>query len=241
MATPRRSSRSQATASTAVAETLGSPSEKTAATPEPSDKSSPSASNGTDNTHQAAETAHVKKDQQLEATDPDILSAPLNPAAAEQLNEAATTPINTEIQEEEPMSSQQQQLSEEASVDAHNHQNSHQDVVERHVVSEEGKEPVHSVRLVGHIKGVPGHSHGQPTEQDNRKELSALDEPAQSNGATVGMQSMNNEGQVKHAKRAVDEDTNTVAEEELQDYNAGAYKSPFRHTHKAERAGKEER
>ncbi|KAF9280431.1 hypothetical protein BGZ68_007242 [Mortierella alpina] len=237
MANARRSSRSTArSASTAAADPEhDSPNKDT------SDNQSDSAA--IDSTHQATEPPHQKRDQKLEETDPDLMpSSTSDSPTADQLAEAATTPINKDLQEQE----QEQTESKNESSHDHDHdQDPHpagnkDEHASGPADKEDPQETVHSIHLQSHIKGVPGHGHHATTavedegQDANADELNGASALSGTTEAEPGLESL------KHGKRAVEEDSNTIAEE-TQDYIAGAYKSPFRHTSKSEKAGKEER
>ncbi|KAF9902238.1 hypothetical protein BX616_001996 [Lobosporangium transversale] len=214
MTNTRRSSGSQAAAAT----------ENASSTTE-----SPEVSNGSpsavDSTHQAAETVHEKEDQKLEANDPDLLAS--NKETTEPSSEASTTPINNaEVQETDPARSQP---AEE---------------IKQHEL--EHKEPLEQPITDGSTRGADRDvlSHKAEADAPVDPASAAIATDSQENGSSENdtkVQYVGEEHEVnKHAKRPVEQDSNTLAEE-AQDYSAGAYKSPFRHTHKAEKAGKEER
>src|SRR5687768_4987062 len=56
-----------------------------------------------DSTHQSAEATHEKSDQKLEASDPDLLTTTDDSSTLDQVQDAVGTPINNEIEEEEPV------------------------------------------------------------------------------------------------------------------------------------------
>ncbi|KAG0213728.1 hypothetical protein BGX28_003672 [Mortierella sp. GBA30] len=183
-----------------------------------------------DSTHLANEPPHEKLDQKLEANDPDIISAS-EPSTTEQLNEAATTPIHDDLQEQE----QDEDEIKRESTEAHD---VHRDKGTMNMGSyaAETDNEMNSIQLLGHIKGVPGLGHQDMAGSSQNDIVShKTDDNNESIDEPEGLEAL------KHGKRSVDQDKNTVAEEEAHDYLAGAYKSPFRHTHKAEKAGKEER
>ncbi|KAF9575245.1 hypothetical protein EC968_003886 [Mortierella alpina] len=242
MANARRSSRSTArSASTAAADP-----EHDSANKDASDNQNDSAA--IDSTHQAADTPHEKQDQKLEGSDPDLIPSSVSETstadAADQLAEAATTPIQKDLQEQEL----EPKPSKDESTPDHDH-NSHPHPVvneDEHasgpVDQEDPQEPVHSLHLQSHIKGVPGHGHHATTAVEAEDDASAeeLNGTAPSLSGMTEAEPAQGLETMKHGKRAVEEDSNTIADE-TQDYLAGAYKSPFRHTSKSEKAGKEER
>lgn len=180
-----------------------------------------------DSTHQAVEPAHTKQDQRLEATDPDVIAIEdQDLVPIEQLDEAVTLPISSEIQEEEVVVSGGQQFKE----------------TEPFTSSASVSKSSPSLGQTMDVKN-DAVEHKQPNEADkveatHGETLASSEHVADqaSHPSTDGLETTT----TKHAKRSVDEDSNTVAEEHL-DYSAGVYKSPFRHPLKAERAGKEER
>ncbi|KAG0202680.1 hypothetical protein BGX31_003534 [Mortierella sp. GBA43] len=187
-----------------------------------------------DSTHQAVETAKAKQDQMLEATDPDVAAAAdTQDPTTEQLTEAVTTPINVDLQEEEPVT------------EAHHRHHHHH----HHHVQEE-TEPTTSLssETTEHMPSGKTQNSAIDIQDDDHVDgsgvqvpLSTSDELETTTTTTTNTDTTTTTpATTKHAKRAVDDDSNTVAEEQL-DYIAGVYKSPFRHSHKAERAGKEER
>lgn len=206
----------------------------------------------TDSTHQSAETTHEKIDQKLEASDPDLLTTD-DSSTVDQVQDAVGTPINTEIREEEPVS-----LDNVGSSDGELRSGSL--AVEEEKEEEEGdldneSSKIYSTQLAGHIRGVPGQSkHRLYDEHDqDQSATGSVPEIIESNMAetnrhghgqrlsedTEGIQEVEDVEELdstKHAKRIADDQA-----KERHDYVAGAYKSPFRHTHKAEKVGREER
>ncbi|KAF9378162.1 hypothetical protein CPB97_009742 [Podila verticillata] len=259
----RRSSRSQTkAAAAAVAEaselTSTPPQQDSAiATPHDSAAGTPTASSS-DATHidQTSALHHEKKDQTLEASDPDV-----NAASTEDLvQDAVSTPINAEIE----------------SMPVENH---HDGTAEHEEVDPvKDAEPVHEIHLVGHIKGVP-HHHTEEHKKDGEREVKKTEahfehhhhateghhhateshhpteghhHSLEGHHHSLGGHHHSSEGRhkagedetIKHVKRAVEADSNTeglAVDAEAQDYLTGAYKSPFRHAHKGEQAGKEQR
>ncbi|KAI7818826.1 hypothetical protein BC939DRAFT_480120 [Gamsiella multidivaricata] len=235
MTNTRKSTRSKAAAASA-------------SNPEPqpehssSNESTPTTT-AVDSTHQATETAHAKDDQKLEANDSDLLQTSES-LPTEQLSEAATTPINNEVEEEEPMKS------------TDHHQNEHKEseaeakglrgdwLKQANAATMQTESGAHAETTgtasePGPVPAGGGIEEAQPIHEIT---ATAVDPIAAgpipiANDKTPQAEMLETN---KHAKRAVEQDSNTVAEEE-QDYLGGAYKSPFRHTHKAEKAGKEER
>lgn len=206
-----------------------------------------------DSTHQASEATHEKNDQRLEATDPDVSTTMSDDSTTtDQVNDAVGTPINNEIEEEEPVRTNNADTgSVGGSLAVH----------EVEEVNPENK--VHSIKLVGHIQGVPGGSkqvydsdHGQHNEYEQHEHdqstPASVPEDIESNTAETnrhghghsqhlsedkeGLQEVEELELTKHAKRTADDQAR-----ERYDYLAAAYKSPFRHTHKAEKVGREER
>jgi len=246
MANTRRSSRSTASAASAAA-----------ADPEHSSPNKDTPDNqrdaaAIDSTHQAADAPHEKQDQKLEGSDPDLIPSSVSDTpTADQLAEAATTPIHSDVQEQE----QEQKSSKHESTQDHGHDHDYDRDSHQHPAvnkdehdsgpaeREDPQEPVHSLHLQSHIKGVPGHGHHATTAAEAEDHDAHADEL---NGSAPPMSGMTEAEPtkdletLKHGKRTVEEDSNTIAEE-TQDYIAGAYKSPFRHTSKSEKAGKEER
>jgi len=171
---------------------------------------------------------HEKRDQVLEASDPDLnpasssvaVSPTSSPAVVEQLDDAVGTPINIDIEEQDPV---------ESNVDTGDDEDDEQeDDIDQDVSVEipEEEDEEQSLRLE---TGAPSHATAS----------------AANGGSVEGHRySGNPVATIKHAKRSADDhttDSNTVQDDEAQDYLTGVYKSPFRHTHKAEKAGKEER
>ncbi|KAF9962372.1 hypothetical protein BGZ72_006193 [Mortierella alpina] len=237
MANARRSSRSSArAASTAEADPeRDSPNKDT-----PDNQSD---SPAVDSTHQANDTPHEKLDQKLEANDPDLIRTSTDSPTADQLAEAATTPIHSDLQEHE----QEHKTSKNESTHDHaSHQHPADDKDEHGSGSaekEDPQEPMHSIHLQGHLKGVPGHGHHATTAVEADGHDPSEDELNGAVPPSAGMteaESATGLDTLKYGKRAVEEDSNTIAEE-TQDYLTGTYKSPFRHTSKSEKAGKEER
>ncbi|KAF9544021.1 hypothetical protein EC957_000290 [Mortierella hygrophila] len=202
-----------------------------------------------DSTHQSSEAMHEKSDQKLEATDPDLTATTSDDSSTiDQVNNAVDTSIDSEIQEEEPVRTD--------NADAGNDGGS-LGVQEEEESNPESK--VHSIQLAGHIKGVPKqvhHSdHGQRYEhrQHDHDQSPAASVPKDiesntaetnrqghglsqhSSGDKEGSQEVEEMESTKHAKRTADDQA-----KERHDYIAGAYKSPFRHTHKVEKVGREE-
>ncbi|KAF9161802.1 hypothetical protein BGX20_001980, partial [Mortierella sp. AD010] len=169
-----------------------------------------------DSTHQASEHSHVKEDQRLEAAESGLSTE--ESTTAEQPSEVAET-VATESHENEKKESDESAL--------------HQ----------EGKEDINSVHLVGHIKGIPGHVQESDTvrKQSTKDHLEAINDDNSLTDDAPVPQTTETVPQVeqlettKHAKRPVEDDSNTVEEH---DYSAGTYKSPFRHS---EKVGKEDR
>ncbi|KAF9899223.1 hypothetical protein EC991_009279 [Linnemannia zychae] len=197
-----------------------------------------------DSTHQSNEPTHEKSDQQLEATDPDVSSNSSESSTADQVKDAVGTPINSEIQGEEPVSKESGAGGMLAT--------------QEETSNPEGK--VHTIQLAGHFKGIPGQSkhhnhhhhndseHGRHSDHDQNATTSAPKEiesntteanrhahSQHSSGDRVAMQEVEELDSTKHGKRTADDQAR-----ERHDYLAGAYKSPFRHTHKVEKVGREE-
>ncbi|KAF9186694.1 hypothetical protein BGZ51_009816 [Haplosporangium sp. Z 767] len=226
MASVRRSSRSSASknaTSTLADPELDTPS-KDSMTPEQTSDSS--SSPAVDSTHQANEPPHEKKDQKLEATDPDLIPDSSSSSAVDQLGEAALTPVDNDVQEEEE--TKEKPLDEQP----HSHEQEHKEL-EPHKVSPGEHEPLQSVHLKDQTIDVSSDS-----EPSNMTTSSSYKEAEHGSSGTMG--AVEHMEAIKHSKRGVPEDSNTVSEE-VGDYLAGTYKSPFRHTHKSEKAGKEER
>lgn len=251
----RRSSRSQTKAAAAIAEASESTStppqqDSAIASPHDSAAATPTVSSS-DATHtdQTSALHHEKKDQSLEASDPDV-----NAASTEDLvHDAVSTPINAEI---ESMPTEP-----------------HQDGTAEHKEADPVKdaEPMHEIHLIGHIKGVP-HHHTEELKKDGEHEVKkteahfehhhhateghhhateghhhATESHHHTGGHHHSSESHHKAGEdetIKHVKRPVEADSNTeghAVDAEAQDYLTGAYKSPFRHAHKGEQAGKQER
>ncbi|KAF9942038.1 hypothetical protein BGZ67_003324 [Mortierella alpina] len=237
MATARRSSRSTArSASTAAADP-----ERNSPNKDTPDGQSDSAA--IDSTHQAADAPHEKQDQKLEGADPDLIpSATSDSPTADQLAEAATTPIHSDLQEQQQdQESSKKESGHDRDHDSHPHPaDSKDEHASGPADKEDPQEPIHSLHLQSHIRGVPGHGHHATTAVDaedndeNAEELNATDPPMSGKTEDEPAEGLET---LKHGKRAVEDDSNTMAEE----YLTGAYKSPFRHTSKSEKAGKEER
>jgi hypothetical protein len=195
-----------------------------------------------DSTHLSNEATHEKSDQQLEATDPDISTNSSESPSIDQVTDSIGTPLNSEIQEEEYVSS---------------------DSGAGRMLATQEETPypeskAHSIRLAGHNKEVSEQSkhhhdysdfeHRHHHDHDQNATTSAPKD-TESNTAETNRSShnqhlsMNMEGiqdleeldSTKHAKRTVDDQA-----KERHDYLAGAYKSPFRHAHKVEKVGREE-
>ncbi|KAG0029615.1 hypothetical protein BGZ81_003583 [Podila clonocystis] len=241
--TTRRSSRSQTKAATAAAveasePTITPPQDSTIATPHDSAAATPTSSSA-DTTHldQTSAQHHVKKDQSLEASDPDV-----NASSTEDLvHDAVSTPINEEIE----------------SVPAgHHHEDTAEHKEEAHSVRDD--EPVHEIHLVGHIKGVPHHHSEEHTKEgeheannteahfghhrhaaEGHHHSSEDHHSAENHHHSMESQHKGEDEAIKHVKRPVEADSNSeghVVDTEAQDYLTGAYKSPFRHVHKGEQA-----
>lgn len=230
--------------------------------------SSPS-DNNNNNRHDNTDP-HEKKDQILEASDPDLdrtsssvtVSPTASPAVAEELNDAVGTPINIDVQEE-PIeiavdnnitSGDKNKDEDPKEVD----DSLEQEPLDNTPSKDQEQDLEHSIELDGHLKN---HGHTQSFDTNGGDHLHHDHHPGKdqnSNGlhhhlgsGEVHHSSSHNTLRVnalKHVKRPAedrflhhDRDSNTVQDEEEQDYLTGAYKSPFRHTHKAEKAGKEER
>ncbi|KAF9138130.1 hypothetical protein BG015_002475 [Linnemannia schmuckeri] len=201
-----------------------------------------------DSTHQSSEATHEKSDQKLEATDPDMSTTTSDDSSTvDQVNDAVDTPINSEIQEEEPVSADNADAGGVGGSLA----------IQEEEASSDNK--VHSIQLVDHIKGVSGQSkqvhnsdHGQYHEHDHDQgTTTSVPKDIESNTAETNrhgnvhsqylsedeeeLQEVEELESTKHAKRMADDQAR-----ERHDYLAGAYKSPFRHTHKAEKVGREE-
>ncbi|KAF8945356.1 hypothetical protein BGZ47_002816 [Haplosporangium gracile] len=201
-----------------------------------------------DSTHQSSEATHEKSDQKLEATDPDVSTTTSDDSSTvNQVNDAVSTPINSEIQEEEPVSAENTDAGSDGGSLA----------VQEEEVNSDNK--VHSIHLAGHIKGVPGqskqvhdsgdgqhyeHDHDQGTTASVPKDIESNTAEANRHGHVdsqhlfgdkEGLQEVDELESTKHAKRTADDQAR-----ERHDYLAGTYKSPFRHTHKAEKVGREE-
>ncbi|KAK3816652.1 MAG: hypothetical protein J3Q66DRAFT_343106 [Benniella sp.] len=248
MTNTRRTSRSKAAADSSAHTDLETLSQDSV--PEGSSATASAVENN-DSTHQAVESAHIKQDQKLEASDdPDVMPATQDPTTMESINEAASTPINLDIQEEGPLSSsggaaglldhKESPMSkhhEVVDVDAFEHHQHGSSKAPNEVILVEEEEEVTTTTTRTNDGDAPEsetmssmtHGHGEDVDP-SQVPLPPSSSPMEENGL----------GTTKHAKRAVDEDSNTLAEEQ-HDYIAGVYKSPFRHAHKAERAGKEER
>ncbi|KAF9117523.1 hypothetical protein BGW39_002096 [Mortierella sp. 14UC] len=197
-----------------------------------------------DSTHQSNEPTHEKSDQQLEATDPDIPTNSSESSTVDQVKDAVGTPINSEIEEEEPVSTDSGTGGTLAA--------------QEEALNSERK--IHSVQLADHIKGVPeqskhhyhnesehGHDHDHDHDQNattsapkdveaNTTETNRHGHSQHSSGDKEAMLEVEELDSTKHAKRTADDQAR-----ERHDYLAGAYKSPFRHTHKVEKVGREER
>ena len=247
MTNTRRTSRSKAAADSSANTDLETLSQDSI--PEGSSATATAVENN-DSTHQAVESAHIKQDQKLEASDdPDVMPATQDPATMESIIEAASTPTHLDIQEgtlsssgggaaglldhKEPLMSKHHEV---VDVDAleHHHHGSSKAPDEVILVEEEEEVTTTTTRTndgdapVSETMSSMTHGHGEHVD------------PSQVPLPPSSPMEGNELGTTKHAKRAVDEDSNTLAEEQ-HDYSAGVYKSPFRHAHKAERAGKEER
>ncbi|KAF9343625.1 hypothetical protein BGX34_006548 [Mortierella sp. NVP85] len=238
MTNTRRTSRSKAAADSSAHTDLETLSQDSI--PEGTSATATAVENN-DSTHQAVESAHIKQDQKLEASDdPDVMPATQDPATMEAIIEAASTPINLDIQEEGPLSSsdggaaglldhKEPPMSKDHEVvDVDALDGSSKDPNEVILVEEEEEDT--TTRTNEEDAPVSETMHGHREHVDPSQVPLPPSSPMEGNGL----------GTAKHAKRAVDEDSNTLAEEQ-HDYSAGVYKSPFRHAHKAERAGKEER
>ncbi|KAG0368249.1 hypothetical protein BGX24_002891 [Mortierella sp. AD032] len=224
---------SKQTSSSAGSNSTPSPDSPEQTTNESSEPSS-------DSTHQSNEAPPEKSDQQLEATDPDVSTNCSASSTADQVKDAVGTPINTEIQEEEPVSIDSGTSGTLA-------------------IQEEDSHPestVHSIQLAGHIKGVSGrskhlhynseheqhHNYDQNTTtsapknvESNTPETNRHGHSQHSSTDKEAIQEAEELDSTKHAKRTADDQA-----KERHDYLAGAYKSPFRHTHKVEKVGREE-
>ncbi|KAF9362030.1 hypothetical protein BGX26_006547 [Mortierella sp. AD094] len=213
MTTTRRSSRSNAAAAAAADPQPETVAHESAPSEQPTTTSEESA---VDSTHQASEHLHVKEDQKLEASESGLST------------------------EESTTAEQPSEVAETVATESHENEKKESDVA---TLPEEGKEPINSIHLVGHIKGVPGHVQDSDAVQKQLVEnhLKAISEDNSLTADAPAHQSTETVPQVeelettKHAKRPVEDDSNTVEE---QDYSAGTYKSPFRHS---EKVGKEER
>ncbi|KAF9084351.1 hypothetical protein BGX29_002597 [Mortierella sp. GBA35] len=201
-----------------------------------------------DSTHQSTSPTHEKSDQQLEATDPDISTADASSSTVDQVKDAVGTPINSEIQEEEPLTTGSE---EGGSLAVHS---SRED-------DSNPEDKVHSIQLAGRSKkqhSVTGldhtfdHDQGSSpkdgesnTAETNRHDRnqhstsssslshsSSVDKEHHGEGGLMQAEELDS---TKHAKRMVDDQAR-----ERHDYLAGAYKSPFRHAHKVEKVGREE-
>ncbi|KAG9066528.1 hypothetical protein KI688_012436 [Linnemannia hyalina] len=203
-----------------------------------------------DSTHQSSEATHEKSDQKLEATDPDVSATTSDDSfTVDQVNNAVDTSIISEIQEEEPVRTDNADAGSDGGSLA----------VQEEEEESNPESKVHSIQLAGHIKGVPKqvhHSdHGQHhehTQHDHDQSPTAsvpkdiASNTAETNrqghghsqhssGDKEGFQEVEELESTKHAKRTADDQA-----KERHDYTAGAYKSPFRHTHKVEKVGREE-
>ncbi|GJJ74040.1 hypothetical protein EMPS_06398 [Entomortierella parvispora] len=203
----------------------------------PTSESQEGSSSPSDNAHQSSDP-HEKKDQVLEASDPDLnptsssvtVSPKASPAVAEQLDDAVGTPINEDIEEQDPVEGAIDTIQDEYN-NEEQEDSPDQDVSVEDPEAEDEEEALRLDKGVSHHVNDSGASAAGSVKGHHRHgEVNhSLGSPA---GAT------------KHAKRPAEDhfiDSNTTQDDETQDYLAGAYKSPFRHTHKAEKVGKEER
>ncbi|KAF9117112.1 hypothetical protein BGX27_003574 [Mortierella sp. AM989] len=204
MATTRKSSRSNAAA---------------AANPQPEQPTSVSEEPVIDSTHQASEPSHVKDDQKLEAADSGLSTT--ESAPTEQPSEAAEA-VTTKMQEPESTSVQE-----------------HQNEQKEPEAATPSEEPINSIHLIGHIKGLPGQAldkdatqkellekHLKVMSEDNSLTSAPTHQPTETVPPVEGIET------TKHPKRPVENDSNTIEE---QDYSNGAYKSPFRHSEKIDK------
>ncbi|KAG0282625.1 hypothetical protein BGZ96_000301 [Linnemannia gamsii] len=210
----------------------------------------------TDSTHQSAEATHEKNDQKLEASDPDLLTTTDDSSTVDQVQDAVGTPINSEIREEEPVSLDDDVGGSKDDDDDGELGSGSLAMMEEGNLDLESNR-VYSTTLAGHVRGVPGqskHRHYDEHDQDQSATGSVPEEiesnTAETNRHGYGQHLSEDKGRIeevegeeveelestKHAKRMADD-----LAKERHDYVAGAYKSPFRHTHKAEKVGREER
>ncbi|KAF9123663.1 hypothetical protein BGX30_001319 [Mortierella sp. GBA39] len=247
-----RNSSKQATSSSdsAAATNADSPREGTDSPDQTATRNSRSTA---DSTHQSSEATHEKSDQKLEATDPDVSATTSDDSSTvDQVNDAVDTLINSEIQEEEPVKTDNADAGSDGGSLA---------VQEEEGEEEEGsnlENKVHSIQSVGHIKGVSKqvhdsnhgqhhehgqHDHDQSTTASVPKDIESNTvesnrqghgQSQHSSGDKEGFLEVEELESTKHAKRTADDQA-----KERHDYIAGSYKSPFRHTHKVEKVGRE--
>ncbi|KAG0006585.1 hypothetical protein BGZ65_006370 [Modicella reniformis] len=181
-----------------------------------------------DNTHQAAESAHTKDDQRLEATDPDLANQ--GPVTTEQLSEVATEIINLDAQEEKSISG-----------------GGHQSIDHKEIETVPTFSASASASVFDNLESASPNKdvetdaieHKKPDQVDKTVQATTDSEVSVPDNSKGHHQLKDNGLEAtKHRKRNFDEDSNTVVEEE---HDYVAYKSPFRHTYKVEKAGKEER
>ncbi|KAF9307729.1 hypothetical protein BG003_000304, partial [Podila horticola] len=154
--TTRRSSRSQTKAAAAAAaesseSTIIPPEDTSLATPHDSAAATPTSSS-IDTTHldQTSAQHHEKKDQSLEASDPDLNAG----STEDQVSDAVSTPINVEV---------------ESAPAGHHHEGTAEHKEEPELEPMKDAEPVHEIHLVGHIKGVPNY-HSEEHKKDGEPE-----------------------------------------------------------------------
>ncbi|KAG0327540.1 hypothetical protein BGZ99_007378 [Dissophora globulifera] len=261
MTATRKSTRSKAAAAVVATPTSESetvPKTDNAAAVAEKDPSSSATPSGVDSTHQAHESEGLKEDQKQETADlgmgassstaePELLNT-------ERLNEAASTPINKEIDEVEPVS-ELAGPTEHKEVEVKSTLPAPEEAVPKpmettHLGTTAMSDSVGTVTDAATTAAMPqmgsdhlttaampqmgtGHLVTPAAGDMPQMETGQLADDKVENLPTDGLET------TKHAKRPIEFDSNTVTEE--LDYSAGAYKSPFRHTHKAEKAGKEER
>ncbi|KAF9583563.1 hypothetical protein BGW38_009166 [Lunasporangiospora selenospora] len=186
--------------------------------------SSTAATIGSDSTHQAHEHLGTKKDQQSEASsDPDAVTT-----ATEKVDDEVSTETPSEAQET-PVSVATTDKTTEDEVEQVKEPAAGLDLPPLHTDGAHAEPPA-SLTSEG-AEALQSHGLGHEHEQANAPETTTSE--------TVELPT-----KIHHhiGKRTVDElDSNTVGDSEAQDYLAGAYKSPYRHTHKAEKVGREER
>ncbi|KAF9927920.1 hypothetical protein FBU30_002758 [Linnemannia zychae] len=192
-----------------------------------------------DSTHQVNEETYEKIDQKLEASDPDIQTASSDSFTVDQDENVMDTPISNEIQEEETVSSDDSPKG--GSLALKNEQSDS---------GLDGKTQSSQIKGDHNVKGTPNSSkHIQDMTSNHLQGGATASVPieihsneAETNREAYEQRSLSGkdiipgeEGLSKHARWVAEDQA-----KERYDYLAGAYKSPYRHMHKAEKVGREE-